>query len=213
MGVPVQIPTGVQAAAMATLQSLGIPWFDDNPYAWQSWRELALSDGPSDWDLITILAFGPFLCKVKGRYGTKLDIKEAMGKTGATINNGGQKNTPVDVTLYLPTPLDLVNFVQLFPAMVALSDSLSAVDVSFPSLKIYSVGSLFLFEAETIDPPHGDEPGSVVLHFKEFKTVPQGPPVSGNAQLGATASVLPGATLPAPAAPTVPPTPSLAPPD
>jgi hypothetical protein len=167
----------IQALAYEQLVARNVPWFDDNPYAWESWRELGFDD-PSNWNLVRF-QFGAasalttrqiggtaFLGQVTGRWGTALDVKPRLNQNTQALNVAGAKNTPVDVKLLLPTPLDLLNFVLMNTALLAAANARKAVQVTHPSLSLLQANALYLFEEEAVKPPQGSEPASVTLHFK-----------------------------------------------
>lgn len=164
-------------AALAVL-STSVPWFDDAPGASEGPLDLAtvFPDGVSEWDILRVLDF-QFYCDIGGKIGTKLDVKSSANQNHATLTNHGRKNTPIDVTIYLFTAIDLANFALLLPQVFQMSDARRPVQLLNPALDIFGQAmrdvGYYLFDVGLIKKPRGGEPGSVILNFHQFTTPPQ----------------------------------------
>jgi hypothetical protein len=126
------------------LKALGVPWFDDNPLGWQ---ELAAPTGStrSAWDLLTVTVLNPgsslntavnqaafaalgqpfvpspeatFYADVVGKLELNIDKKQVPGKNAAKLTVVNLAADDITTLLYLLTPEDLLNFVNLIPSKV-----------------------------------------------------------------------------------------------
>jgi hypothetical protein len=159
------------AAAIAGLQSVGLSWFDDNPYAWEGGETFA---GPiTPWDIVKISGF-KFLGEITGQVGTKIDAKSGVNQNSLDITASGQDNMPFDVKLWLPTPADLYSFATMLPIIFKISSNRQPVEILHPSLIVFNIGTgpsnqFYLREVGTIVRPTRGEPASVSLKFLPFK--------------------------------------------
>lgn len=80
-----------------------IPWWYDQPDAWDVVMLGGMLLGSLDPKATVTLNGGPALCKVKVKKGRKLDIKQSAGTHGATITDQGYKPASVDITVRIWT--------------------------------------------------------------------------------------------------------------
>jgi len=125
---PVDTQTGQVAKQ---LQSLGVPWFDDNPYGWQVLQPPTGSK-LSAWDQLTVTILNPMLASfnlnattsatfyadVVGKLELNIDKKQTPGKNAAKLTVVNLAADEITTVLYLFSPQDLLNYFQLIPSQV-----------------------------------------------------------------------------------------------
>jgi hypothetical protein len=122
-------PVDTQTLLVAKqLQSLGVPWFDDNPYGWQVLQPPTGSK-LSAWDQLTVTIMNPMLASsattsatfyadVVGKLELNIDKKQTPGKNAAKLTVVNLAADEITTVLYLFSPQDLLNYFQLIPSQV-----------------------------------------------------------------------------------------------